>query len=110
MRSLSGRFGVPIIIFVVCMAVQAQKVEVSEEFLKSADKAFSEIILLREQNKLLNEIIKNQETIIAEQKNSVQQLKTEIELKDKKIDILNKLKCDKTILFFGLVKRVKCRE
>jgi uncharacterized protein HemX len=90
-------------------AVSAQqRVEVSQEFIDTANKSFTEVVLLRQAVVSLEKALAAKDETI-EAKNDVIKAKDQtIALRDEQVEFYRKLKCDQTNFFFGLIKNKRC--
>jgi hypothetical protein len=91
------------VILVVGMAVaaSAQKVEVTPEFIDSANKSFMEVVLLRRAVDSQERALKAQDELIAEKEKTNKLLLEQLKF-------YRELKCDQTSFFFGLIKNKRC--
>lgn len=104
-----------LLVFAGSVVASAQQVTVSQEYLDDSVRAFREVVALRsavDAQKVAIAAVeaqaKAQDETIAAQKELLASKDREILLRDEKIDLLKKITCDKTSLFFGLIKKTQC--
>jgi hypothetical protein len=110
MRSISGRFWLSLItILVFTCGLKAQKVEVTQDFVDSAAKAFNEVKVLRDLTATQKEVIASQDELIKTKNLYIEQLMLQNELLKKQIEEYSKLKCNQVSFFYGVVKIKRCK-
>lgn len=105
-----------VLFFSCSVATSAQQVTVSQEYLDDSVKAFREVVALRaavEAQKTaiaaLEALNKSQVEEAAAKDELLLSKDREIRLRDEKIELYRQITCDKTSLFFGLIKRTRCK-
>ena len=100
-----------LVAFIFCGAfcVQAQTVQVPQDYLDSSAKAFREVIALRSAVEAQKQAMDSKDQLVATQDALIKSQATEIKLREEELDYYRKLKCDKTSFFFGVIKLTRCR-
>lgn len=84
------------------------RVEVSQEFIDTANKSFTEVVLLRQAVDALQQARAAEKETKEALKEVVKAKDETIKLKDEQLDEYRKLKCDQTSFLFGLIKNKRC--
>lgn len=108
MRSLSRRAWLLLVLF-LCVGVNAQKVEVPQEFVDTAAKSFQEVKVLRQVVEEQKSLISAQDDNIKAKEEYIQSLKLQIEALKSQVSEYSRLKCDTFSFLFGIVKYKRCK-
>lgn len=91
-----------VLLVATATAAHAQKkVEVSQEFIDSANRSFMELVLSRQAVVSLESALKAKDEVVAAKNET-------IKLQMEQIEMYRKLKCDKTSFLFGVIKNTRC--
>lgn len=107
---------IAVLVLAGSVVASAQQVTVSQGYLDDSAKAFREVLILREVVEAQKMAIaavdaqaKAQDETIAAQKELLASKDREIRLRDEQIDLFKKITCDKTSLFWGIIKKTRCK-
>lgn len=93
----------------LAVAANAQaKVEVTQEFVDDANRAFIEVVALREVKRTheAKDVVEAERDKLKDE--LIESLRREVKFRDEQVELYRKLKCDKTSLLFGLIKNTRC--